>query len=126
MRRFIAGLFIGLVFAGFMALGFWQIARLHWKLDLIATIDRYQSETVDLTPYIDDATAEFRHGTITGVWDEVSVLATKNVTMNGNFGHWIATSLDLGAGKSIVVNRGWVPEGSQNNVVNAALPRGPV
>ena len=109
-----------------ICLGVWQLHRLAWKEGLIASITRYQTENVDLSLHMNDPTAEFRRGTITGVWDETSVFATKNVTMNSNFGHWIATTLDVDGGGSILVNRGWVQEGQQNRVVEAPLQRGPV
>jgi len=126
MKRVLAALLILSGCAALITLGIWQVHRLAWKENLIAGIDRYQSESVDLRPYVAAPDAEFRRGTITGVWDETSVFATKNITMNGNFGHWIATTLDLGGGQSILVNRGWVQEGQQNRVVEAPLPRGPV
>lgn len=126
MKRALAVILILAAIAGLMKLGFWQLERLKWKEDLIARIAQYQSDSVDLAPYVTDPDSEFRHGTLTGVWDEASVLHTKNITMNSNFGSWIITTLDLGQGRSIMVNRGWVQNGQEDRVTSASLPRGPV
>jgi surfeit locus 1 family protein len=103
----------GFAFITLIALGTWQVQRLHWKENLIATIEarrsaapltlaeieaRYQSTgDVDYTPVA--ATGTFRHG------GERHFLAT----WKGQSGFFVYTPLELADGRFVFVNRGFVP-----------------
>jgi surfeit locus 1 family protein len=103
----------GFAFITLLALGTWQVQRLHWKENLIATIEarrsaaplplaeieaRYQSTgDVDYTPVA--ATGTFRHG------GERHFLAT----WKGQSGFFVYTPLELADGRFVFVNRGFVP-----------------
>jgi surfeit locus 1 family protein len=96
-----------------LALGTWQVQRLHWKEGLLATIEarrtaaplplaeieaRYQSTgDVDYTPVT--ATGIFRHG------GERHFLST----WKGQSGFFVYTPLELADGRFVFVNRGFVP-----------------
>lgn len=103
-----------LVFAGFMALGIWQVQRLGWKLALIERVDtRIHAPPVD-APAPDvtitrdsheylrvSARGRFRHDLETPV---------KAVSDLGP-GWWIMTPLETERGFTVLVNRGFVPPG---------------
>jgi cytochrome oxidase assembly protein ShyY1 len=124
VKRFVGFVFVLLGIALLLILGFWQIQRLHWKEDLIARIARYQSEDVDLAPYLHDQTVEFRRGTLKGHWQAADTFRTRNILKDGNFGYWVATPLALTDGTKILVNRGWVQDGQQDKVLAYKLPSG--
>ena len=64
----------GLMFAGFFALGTWQVYRLQWKLALIERVDqRVHAPAIDAPsvaqwPQVSAETDEYRHVRITGVY----------------------------------------------------------
>ena len=111
------------LFAGFMALGVWQVQRLGWKLALIERVEtRVNAAPVDtLAPDVtvtrDDheylrvkASGRFRYD------DQVTV---KAVTDLGG-GSWVLTPLETERGFTVLVNRGFVPLD-----MNGAVPAGP-
>lgn len=94
-------------------LGTWQVERLAWKEALIATIaqriasaprpladiERLYAETGDVDYWPVSLQGTFRHD------HESHFLAT----WNGASGYYVYTPLDLPDGRSILVNRGFVP-----------------
>jgi surfeit locus 1 family protein len=96
-----------------LALGTWQVQRLHWKEGLIATIDaRISSEprsledvqtrlttTGDVDYWPVTVGGEFRHE------GERHFFATHQ----GQSGYYVYTPLQLDSGRFILVNRGFVP-----------------
>ena len=107
----------GFAFVTLLALGTWQVQRLHWKEELLATIEarthsapvplaeieaRYKSTgDVDYTPVT--AAGTFHHG------GERHFLAT----WKGRSGFFVYTPLELAAApgdtRFVFVNRGFVP-----------------
>lgn len=100
-------------FAVLLALGFWQVQRLHWKQDLIATIETRMSsppqslaqvenrffETADVDYWPVQATGEFLHRS------ERHFFAT----WQGQSGYYVYTPLRLDDGRVVFVNRGFAP-----------------
>lgn len=95
-----------------IALGTWQVQRLHWKQDLIdklharstATAIAPPSEGDDLAPF------EFRRVAVTGVFRHEHELLLVGRALNGKPGLHILTPLQPDDGSSaILVDRGWVP-----------------
>lgn len=96
-----------------VALGNWQVERLHWKENLLATIDaRIDAEPASLS---DVGTRLATTGDIE-YWP-VRVEGTFRhegerhffATHRGQSGFYIYTPLELGNGRIILVNRGFVP-----------------
>ena len=103
-----------LLFSGLLALGTWQVRRLHWKLDLIARVDR----RVHAAPV--SAPGPERWSSITAESDEY-----RRVRLRGSFlyalttrvhastelgsGYWLMTPLRREDGTIVLVNRGFVP-----------------
>jgi surfeit locus 1 family protein len=98
----------------FAALGAWQVQRLFWKLDLIARVEeRVAAAPVtappqDEWPSVNAADLEYLHVRATGILDHARETVVQAVTERGP-GFWVMTPLQLQAGGSILINRGFVP-----------------
>lgn len=102
-----------LLFAGFAALGTWQVKRLGWKLDLIARVEqRAHAPAValpapDAWPRINAADDEYRRVQATGVFLHEQETLVQAVSDLGS-GFWVMTPLRLADGTTLLVNRGFV------------------
>ena len=120
---------LGLLFAGFTALGCWQLQRLHWKHDLIARVDsRIHAEAVAAPPRaewpgIDAASAEYRRVFVRGTFLRGLDTRVDALTARGP-GEWVLTPLRTDAGDLVLVNRGFVPADARDHA--ALAPEGPV
>ncbi|MBV8120756.1 MAG: SURF1 family protein [Alphaproteobacteria bacterium] len=94
-----------------LALGSWQIQRLHWKEDLIAA--RAAAVVAPAVPApSDDAAArgmEFRHVTDEGVFLNDREIFLGATSEGGTNGYQILTPLRENNGRIVFVNRGFVP-----------------
>ncbi|WP_237440505.1 SURF1 family protein [Alcanivorax sp. DP30] len=117
-RRFLSFLFLllaAVAFAGFMALGVWQVKRLAWKEDLIARVDaRVHAEPVAAPvqrgwPEVSEATHEYLHVLVRGEYraDAVSLVAA--ATEEGQ-GYWVMAPLQQEDGSWVYINQGFVPQ----------------
>jgi surfeit locus 1 family protein len=94
-----------------LGLGTWQVQRLHWKENLIAT--RHDRSTGPAIPLpadnADPATYEFSKTRATGHFlnDKEMYLAARS--LHGNIGFHVVTPLVLADGSAVLVDRGWVP-----------------
>ncbi|WP_176085973.1 SURF1 family protein [Martelella sp. HB161492] len=109
-----AGLALALIaFVSLILLGNWQLRRLAWKEDLLATIDaRLAALPVPLAAIEAIQAAkgdiEYRPVTASGTFEhdgEQDYFAT----YEGQSGYYIYTPLRLADGRAIFVNRGFVP-----------------
>jgi surfeit locus 1 family protein len=103
-----------LAFAGFAALGVWQLHRLAWKEDLLARIDRQVHAAPVPAPSmaawsgLTREAAEYRRVEVRGVYDpgrDVRVQATTEL----GAGYWVMTPMRSPQGFDVFVNRGFVP-----------------
>jgi surfeit locus 1 family protein len=106
---------IALVLVGiFLALGSWQVQRRAWKLDLIARVEqRVRAAPVAAPgpqrwPEINRADDEYRHVAVTGSFLNDRETLVQAVTELGP-GFWLLTPLRQADGRSVLVNRGFVP-----------------
>jgi surfeit locus 1 family protein len=103
-----------LLTAVFLALGIWQIKRLHWKLDLIARVDaRVHAEPQAAPgpaswPTITASDDEYRHVRIDGSLLNDAETEIYAVTDLGP-GFWVLTPLKSPDGTITFINRGFVP-----------------
>ncbi|MHA6203743.1 SURF1 family protein [Dyella soli] len=103
-----------LLFAGFVALGTWQVKRLAWKRDLIARVDqRVHAPPVDaparsrwseVTPQAD----EYLHVRLRGSFLHEQQTLVWAATDRGS-GYWVVTPLQQADGSVVLVNRGFAP-----------------
>lgn len=128
MARFRALIIPGLVvlaaLAVLVSLGNWQVRRLAWKTDLIANATARPTEQVrDLPsagdwPKIDVAAGEYRPFRLTGRFrhDREAFVFTSLSDAKGSLsgpGYWIVTPFELAGGGTVMVNRGFAPQGRQ-------------
>jgi surfeit locus 1 family protein len=113
------------LFAGFIALGTWQVERRAWKLDLIARVDArvhaapVQAPAPAQWARISAGDDEYRHVAITGTFLHDRETLVQAVTTHGS-GFWVLTPLRAAAGSSVLVNRGFVPAESRERAARAA------
>jgi len=110
-------------FCVLIALGTWQVQRLHWKEGLLATI----AERVASTPrplgeiealYARTGDVEYWPVTVTGRFlhqDERHFFAT----YQGRSGFYVYTPLQMADGRTILVNRGFVPYEKKDTATRA-------
>ena len=114
-----------------LALGTWQVQRLAWKEDLIATIEARRAgepRTADalLAEYDLAGDVEYMPVRLRGVFAPEEVYA--HATMRGEAGWHVLAPLYLPDGRVAVVNRGFVPDGLRAPATRpeSAPPREPV
>lgn len=116
------------LFAGFVALGLWQVRRLAWKEALIARVDaRVHAVPVPAPgpsawPGIKAKSAEYRRVTATGAFEQHRNTLVQAATELGA-GYWVLTPLDDARGFTVLVNRGFVPSREAGLAPPPAGPR---
>ncbi len=101
-------------FAGFVALGTWQVQRRAWKLDLIERVDQRVHAPAVAAPgperwtQVNAASDEYRHVSVTGSFLHDRETLVQAVTELGS-GYWVLTPLRMADGRTLLVNRGFVP-----------------
>ncbi len=110
-----------IAFAGFIALGTWQLYRLSWKRDLIARVEQRVHATPQAAPEPDawqtitDKKDVYRHVSATGTYLADRDVRVQAVTELGP-GFWLMTPLRLTSGALVLINRGFVlaPQNGSN------------
>lgn len=103
-----------LLFAGFVALGVWQLQRLAWKTELIARVEtRIHAAPVPALgpaawPAVTRSADEYRRVTARGVFLPGQDTFVQALTRLGG-GYWVLTPLKTDQGFVVLVNRGFVP-----------------
>jgi surfeit locus 1 family protein len=126
MKRYLLLALAVLATVGFCALGVWQLERREWKLALIDRVERrIHAEPVappgpaDWTK-VNRESSEYLRVTATGHFlpgRETRVYAT--TALGGGF--WVMAPFQTDAGFIVLVNRGFVPLGSQSSVTGDTL-----
>ena len=113
-----------LLFAGFAALGTWQVQRLFWKLALIERVEqRVHAAPVEAPAGpVTAAADEYRHVALRGRFLHERETLVQAVTEQGP-GWWLLTPLQQADGRSVLVNRGFVTTEAR---ASAARPAGEV
>lgn len=116
---------LALAFIGLVALGFWQIERRAWKLDLIQRVDtRIHAAPVAAPgpkqwPSISAARDEYRRVSIGGRFLTAHAVRVQAVTAIGP-GYWWMVPLQRGDGTVVLVNRGFIaPEATPESLRGA-------
>jgi surfeit locus 1 family protein len=106
---------LAVFFAGFVALGTWQIQRLSWKEDLIARVDlRVKAAPVDAPGVaqwssVNAESHEYRHVRISGIF--LHELSTKvQATTQLGSGYWLMTPMRISDDSIVLINRGFIPQ----------------
>jgi surfeit locus 1 family protein len=112
-------------FAGFMALGTWQLERRAWKLALIARVEaRVHAPAAPMQSpsqwaSIDPGDDEYRHVRATGRLLRNADTLVQALTERGA-GFWVVTPLRLAGGGVVLVNRGFVPSEARDRIMSPA------
>ncbi|TPW28705.1 SURF1 family protein [Pararhizobium mangrovi] len=131
VRTVVALVLAAVVFCILIALGTWQVQRLHWKEGLLATIhERMREPPVPLkrieAMHSAGKPIEYRPVTVRGTFDKTKerhFLATHE----GAPGFFVYTPLSTEDGETLFVNRGFVPDGRQDPASRPdSLSKGPV
>lgn len=115
LLSFLFLLFCLAAFAGFIALGVWQVQRLAWKEDLIARVDaRVHADPVTAPAQGDWATVnkasyEYLRVQITGEYLAEGISLVAAATEEGQ-GYWVMVPLQRADGSWVYINRGFVPQ----------------
>lgn len=96
---------------------FWQRGRLHEVRDRNERIiERTAEQPIDIGELVGSAITleggdelEFRPVTATGAFDRSGEVLVRGRPLNGAPGSWVVTPLTLRDGRSVLVNRGWIP-----------------
>lgn len=114
--RVILALVAGVMFAGFFALGTWQVLRLQWKLALIERVDQrvhgapVPAPSMAQWPQLNAENDDYRRVSVSGVLLDgatTQVLAS----LERGIGYWVVTPLCTADGGVVMVNRGFIPAG---------------
>lgn len=118
------------VFVMLCTLGIWQVQRLAWKTQLIATVEARQAAPLTPAPgpeawaALTGENAEYRRVTVSGRYRTNSDTLVKAVTERGP-GFWVMTPLATDQGWTVLVNRGFVPDDARA-LQDRSFPDGPV
>ncbi|WP_313002370.1 SURF1 family protein [Brevundimonas sp.] len=111
------------LFAGFSALGVWQVQRLLWKQDLIRQVDtRIHAAPVAAPPpdqLVTRQADQYRRVVVSGRFDHAREARVKAVTDLGP-GYWVLTPLMTDRDFTVLINRGFVPSERQQPADRAA------
>ena len=114
---FVLAVVAALFFAGFVALGTWQVQRLFWKLDLIERVEQrafaapQPLPSPERWPHITAASDEYRHVRAEGIYLHALTTRVQATTEFGS-GYWLLTPLQMADGRVVLVNRGFIsPKG---------------
>ena len=113
LRRGLAATGLAVCIALFASLGVWQVNRLAWKTQLIATVQaRTAADPVDAPapaawPNVTQTTSEYSRVTVTGTYNSDAEVLVQAVTDLGP-GFWVVTPLKTDAGWTVLINRGFV------------------
>lgn len=94
-----------------LALGTWQVQRLHWKEDLIQKLEtRATAPAVDPPSASGDLAAfEYRQVRVRGTFRHDRELYLVGRSLRGQAGLHVLTPFERADGPPILVDRGWVP-----------------
>lgn len=117
--------------AAFVALGLWQVQRLHWKHDLIARVDaRVHAAPAPLPSTLRLASAapgtlDYLRVKVSGTYSGPQTALVRAATDLGT-GYWAMTPLRMSDGRTVWINRGFLPAGTTAAQAGKTAPAGPV
>lgn len=92
-------------------LGIWQLDRLEERRAVNAEVSAaLASEPIPLDAVLaEDADPAYRRVVASGTWDPASEVILFGRSLDGRPGNHVLTPLELGDGRAVLVDRGWVP-----------------
>jgi len=96
----------------FLSLGFWQIIRLNWKLELIESINTsIKSDPVTFNGY---DPKNFLKIKFDGIVNNEDIIYLYSLNENGEPGFDLINPITIN-NKNFLLNRGWIPRDQKNN-----------
>lgn len=95
-----------------VALGFWQLRRLHTVREDNARVRARMAQTAEPLQFVigrGSSSAVYRRVSVTGRYDRVSEILLRNRSLNGDPGSHVLTPLRMADGRAVIVDRGWIP-----------------
>ena len=117
-------------FAGFLALGTWQVQRMYWKHALIDRVDHLlqaapvDAPGLDAWPALSNDQDEYRRIELQGVLLDHDILVQANTRLGAGF--WVMTPLRRPDGSHVFINRGFVDAAHRDRARMDPVPGGPV
>ncbi|MQA00095.1 MAG: hypothetical protein GEU80_12345 [Dehalococcoidia bacterium] len=111
---------ITVVAAAFSGLGVWQLYRNEWKSDLVAERNARLEEAPEPAAVIGALPLEdvtYHRATASGRWDHAQTMILANRARFGQKGEEAVTPLILDDGTALLVNRGWYPDETREQVL---------
>jgi cytochrome oxidase assembly protein ShyY1 len=135
-RWIVRHVLVAVLVAAMVAAGLWQLRRLDDRRDRNALIEAREElpaapvgELVPEGADVADAAVEavlHRTATAEGTYLDEATVVVENRTFNGASGGWVLTPLDLGDGRAVVVNRGFIGFSREGRIEAPPAPTGPV
>src|SRR5690606_29565664 len=122
--RWIAGHLLALALVVlFVNLGFWQLRRLDQRREYVQQVEsRSQLPAQPLAEALTGELLEYRPVTAVGEFDPAEEVLLRGRSLDGSPGFNVLTPLVLADGSAVLVERGWVPYGSDTVPVETAPP----
>ena len=124
-RLAVLGLVALIAFCTLISLGWWQVERRAWKLQLIERVEqRVHAAPVDLPPaerwpQVSAASDEYRAVQLEGCFLHDRETLVQSLSDLGS-GFWVLTPMELADGRIVLVNRGFVPPEKRERASRAA------
>lgn len=96
---------------GLLGLGRWQLERMWEKQALFAAFAAGGAASVPLAEVPADGGERYQHVVAHGRYDGARQFLLDNMTHAGRAGYHVLTPLVTDAGRTVLVNRGWLPAG---------------
>ena len=107
---------------GFVRLGFWQWHRAQEKRAIATAFEAGNATATDLGTRSTDSLPRYSQVRARGRYDEAHQVLLENMSHDGQPGYQVLTPLLLADGRTLIVNRGWVPlSASRRDPPNIAL-----
>ncbi len=123
--------FLLVALIAFVALGVWQVQRMHWKHALIARVEARVHAAPVAVPEDARLTGEgareldYLRVRIAGTYEGRATALVRAATELGT-GYWTMTPIRTAEGRQVWINRGFVPAGTTREQAAATTPPGRV
>jgi len=90
-------------------LAYWQVKRLKWKTELIANREKMMELDPAPLPKQTNEDMEYMHVKVSGVFSHQKEQLLEPRMLEGEVGAFVITPIVLEDGRTVLVNRGWIP-----------------
>ncbi len=109
-KRVITFFTLIITFITLLSLGFWQLDRLQWKKNMVASMTVYEQADPVTTALNLDNPNDFQRGFIRGEYLNTQPIMVSPRTHEGQSGVHLYQAFRTVEGQDILINRGWIPK----------------